>query len=103
MELPYNTTISKDLQNRTGQMTGSLADWGTKRRWVEQAFEALERAGYHIGSAYTATRDPSRARSPGRSNSVRTNCPARRGRPSRSFAPRCCTAWQTSQHRRQRM
>lgn len=60
MELPYNTTISKDILQKTGQMTGSLAGWDTKRRWVQQAFEALERAGYHIGSAYTAVKDPSR-------------------------------------------
>jgi len=60
MELPYNTTISKDILNRTGQLTGSLADWTTKRRWVQEAFEALERAGYYVGSAYTAVRDPSR-------------------------------------------
>jgi oxygen-independent coproporphyrinogen-3 oxidase len=60
MELPYNTTISKDLLKGTGQMTGSLADWPTKRRWVGEAFEALERAGYHVGSAYTAVKDPSR-------------------------------------------
>jgi oxygen-independent coproporphyrinogen III oxidase len=59
MELPYNTTISKDLLNKTGQMTGSLAGWDTKRRWVQEAFGALERAGYHIGSAYTAVKDPS--------------------------------------------
>jgi oxygen-independent coproporphyrinogen-3 oxidase len=58
MELPYNTTISKDLLQKTGQMTGSLAGWETKRRWVQEAFEALERAGYHIGSAYTAVKDP---------------------------------------------
>src|SRR5215831_418331 len=58
MELPYNTTISKDLLNHTGQMTGSLADWSTKRRWMQEAFEALERAGYHIGSAYTAVKNP---------------------------------------------
>jgi oxygen-independent coproporphyrinogen III oxidase len=62
MELPYNTTISKDLLQKTGQMTGSLAGWDTKRRWVAQAFEALERAGYHIGSAYTAVKDPARTR-----------------------------------------
>ena len=62
MELPYNTTISKDLLKGTGQMTGSLADWPTKRRWVGEAFEALERAGYHVGSAYTAVRNPSRTR-----------------------------------------
>ena len=60
MELPYNTTISKDLLNKTGQMTGSLAGWETKRRWVQQAFAALERAGYHIGSAYTAVKDPAK-------------------------------------------
>ncbi|HTM27324.1 MAG TPA: coproporphyrinogen-III oxidase family protein [Vicinamibacterales bacterium] len=60
MELPYNTTISKDLLQKTGQLTGSLAGWDTKRRWVERAFEALEGAGYHIGSAYTAVKDPSR-------------------------------------------
>ena len=62
MELPYNTTISKDLLKGTGQMTGSLADWTTKRGWVREAFEALERAGYHVGSAYTAVRNPSRTR-----------------------------------------
>jgi oxygen-independent coproporphyrinogen-3 oxidase len=60
MELPYNTTISKDLLNRTGQMTGSLAGWSTKRRWIQEAFEALERAGYHIGSAYTAVKNADR-------------------------------------------
>jgi oxygen-independent coproporphyrinogen-3 oxidase len=62
MELPYNTTISKDILQRTGQMTGSLAGWDTKRGWVEDAFEALERAGYHIGSAYTAVKEPSRTK-----------------------------------------
>lgn len=62
MELPYNTTISKDLLQKTGQMTGSLAGWDTKRRWVSEAFEALERAGYHVGSAYTAVKDPSRTK-----------------------------------------
>ena len=29
---------------------------------MQEAFEALEAAGYHVGSAYTATRDPSRSR-----------------------------------------
>ena len=62
MELPYNTTISKDILQKTGQLSGSLAGWETKRRWVQEAFEALERAGYHVGSAYTAVRNPSRTR-----------------------------------------
>jgi oxygen-independent coproporphyrinogen-3 oxidase len=62
MELPYNTTISKDILQKTGQMTGSLAGWDTKRGWVSEAFEALERAGYHVGSAYTAVKDPARTK-----------------------------------------
>jgi oxygen-independent coproporphyrinogen-3 oxidase len=62
MELPYNTTISRDLLKGTGQFGGGVATWATKRRWVEEAFAALEAAGYHVGSAYTAVKDPSRTR-----------------------------------------
>ncbi len=62
MELPFNTTISGDLRKGTGQFAERPADWPTKRRWVQEAFEALEGAGYHIGSAYTAVKDPSRTR-----------------------------------------
>ena len=60
MELPFNTTISKDLLKGTHMFAEAPASWSTKRRWVAEAFEALERAGYHVGSAYTAVRDPSR-------------------------------------------
>ena len=59
MELPYNTTITRDLMAGTGQFT-EVADWATKRRWVGEAFAALEAAGYHVGSAYTAVKDASR-------------------------------------------
>lgn len=62
MELPFNTTISGDLKKGTGQFTEHVAHWSTKRRWVTEAFEALERAGYHVASAYTAVKDPSRAK-----------------------------------------
>jgi oxygen-independent coproporphyrinogen-3 oxidase len=62
MELPFNTTISRDLLRGTHQFAEPVADWATKRRWVEQAFEALEAAGYHVGSAYTAVKDASRTR-----------------------------------------
>ena len=58
MELPYNTTISSDILKGTGQFAEGVATWATKRRWVEEAFMALERAGYHIGSAYTAVKNP---------------------------------------------
>ena len=60
MELPFNTTISGDLLKGTGKFPRSVADWATKRRWVGEAFEALEAAGYHVGSAYTAVKDPTR-------------------------------------------
>jgi len=60
MELPYNTTISGDLLKGTGQFADTVANWATKRRWVQDAFAALERAGYHIGSAYTAVKNPAK-------------------------------------------
>jgi oxygen-independent coproporphyrinogen-3 oxidase len=62
MELPFNTTISRDLLEGTGQFKAGVAGWSTKRRWHREAFEALERAGYHVGSAYTAVKDPARTR-----------------------------------------
>ena len=62
MELPYNTTISRDLLKRGGQFDEPVAQWSVKRRWVAEAFEALERAGYTVGSAYTAVKDPARTR-----------------------------------------
>src|SRR5690606_30129922 len=36
----------------------TVATWATKRRWVKEAFAALEQAGYTIGSAYTAVKNP---------------------------------------------
>ena len=62
MELPHNTTISRDLLKGGGQFEQPVASWSTKRRWVGEAFSALEAAGYTITSAYTATKDPSRTR-----------------------------------------
>ena len=60
MELPYNTTISKDLLRGTHIFSEPVVNWTTKRRWVQEAFEALERAGYTLRSAYTAVKNPSR-------------------------------------------
>jgi coproporphyrinogen III oxidase-like Fe-S oxidoreductase len=62
MELPFNTTISGNLLKGTNRFTQQVADWRTKRRWVGEAFAALEAAGYHIRSAYTAVKDKSRTR-----------------------------------------
>jgi oxygen-independent coproporphyrinogen-3 oxidase len=60
MELPYNTTISSDILKHKGQFSDPVANWATKRRWVDEAFTALEAAGYHIGSAYTAVKNPAK-------------------------------------------
>ena len=62
MELPFNTTISADKLKGLGQFNEEVANWETKRRWVGEAFGALETAGYSIGSAYTAVKDPSRTK-----------------------------------------
>ena len=57
MEVPFNTTIFKSMKEE-GKLTAPVADWPTKRRWVTQAYESLEKAGYTITSAYTAVKDP---------------------------------------------
>ncbi len=57
MEIPHNTTIYRQMRDG-GSEIAPVADWPTKRRWVEEAFARLESAGYHIGSAYTACKSP---------------------------------------------
>ena len=61
MELPYNTEYSKVA--RSGQpLPFNLADWPTKRAWVDYAFNEFIAAGYEISSAYTVVRDKQRVR-----------------------------------------
>ncbi len=61
MEVPYNTTIYQQMRE-AGKTLAPVAEWETKRRWVGEAFAALEAAGYAVTSAYTAVRDPACAR-----------------------------------------
>jgi oxygen-independent coproporphyrinogen-3 oxidase len=61
MEVPYNTTIFKEMKE-TGKLSAPVADWATKRRWVSEAFAAFEEAGYTVTSAYTAVRNPEQTR-----------------------------------------
>jgi len=61
MEIPYNTTIFKDMR-ANHKAVAPVADWRTKRAWVSYAFAQLENAGYSITSAYTAVKDPARTR-----------------------------------------
>src|SRR5687768_12400116 len=61
MEIPFNTAIYKQMKTE-GRLVAPVADWDTKRRWVTYAFEEMEKAGYTVGSAYTAVRDKSKTK-----------------------------------------
>ena len=56
MELPFNTIYSQDVLGNRIEVP--VADWATKRAWVDYAFDELLAAGYHVSSAYTLVRDP---------------------------------------------
>lgn len=56
MELPFNTVYSKDILGN--QIESPVADWPTKRDWVNYAFDEMIAAGYHVSSAYTLIKDP---------------------------------------------
>jgi oxygen-independent coproporphyrinogen III oxidase len=51
MELPYNTTISQDILKKG--ITSPIADWNTKRHWLNYAFEEFLKHDYEIGSTDT--------------------------------------------------
>ncbi len=64
MELPFNTVFSKEL-HVVGQNTvdpAQVADWPTKRAWVDYAFNEFMAAGYAVSSAYTVVRDPAKTK-----------------------------------------
>ena len=61
MEIPYNTTIYKEMQE-SGKLTAPVADWPTKRRWVSEAFDMFVEAGYTVTSAYTVVKDPEKVK-----------------------------------------
>ncbi len=56
MELPFNTVFVKSSRAE-GEPT-PVADWPTKRAWVDWAFNRFAEAGYAVSSAYTMVRDP---------------------------------------------
>lgn len=64
MELPFNTTFSKELTviGQESAPEGHVADWPTKRRWVDEAFAMFKAAGYEVSSAYTVVKDKSKAK-----------------------------------------
>jgi oxygen-independent coproporphyrinogen-3 oxidase len=62
MELPYNTVFSKEMQVIGQDQPSPVADWPTKRAWVQYAFDEMARAGYEVSSAYTMVKDKARCR-----------------------------------------
>jgi oxygen-independent coproporphyrinogen-3 oxidase len=60
MELPYNTVISREMIEKG--LDSPIADWPTKQRWLDYAYEQFQARGYRIASAYTlaTTRKPCR-------------------------------------------
>jgi len=64
MELPFNTVYSKELRvlGQEAPVAHEIADWPTKRAWVDYAFDQLGGAGYEVSSAYTVVKDRARCR-----------------------------------------
>ncbi len=58
MELPFNTVYSQDILGN--RIETPVADWPTKRAWVDYAFDQLAAAGYATSSGYTMVRDASK-------------------------------------------
>ncbi len=63
MELPYNTVFSKELKViGNDEPAMAIADWPTKRAWVQYAFDEMQKAGYEISSATTVVKDKANTR-----------------------------------------
>ena len=61
MEIPYNTTIYQTMKTE-GRLVAPVADWETKRRWVDYAFGEFEKVGYTVTSTTTVVRDPEKVK-----------------------------------------
>jgi oxygen-independent coproporphyrinogen III oxidase len=61
MEIPYNTTIYQRMKAE-GKLVAPVADWETKRGWVEYAFAEFEKLGYTVTSATTVVKDPDKTK-----------------------------------------
>ncbi|HEY1603299.1 MAG TPA: coproporphyrinogen-III oxidase family protein [Pirellulales bacterium] len=58
MELPFNTVYSQDILGN--HVETPVADWPTKRAWVDYAYDEMGAAGYSVSSGYTLVRDASK-------------------------------------------
>ncbi|MEK7706835.1 MAG: coproporphyrinogen-III oxidase family protein [Verrucomicrobiota bacterium] len=61
MEVPFNTGLYQQMK-ATGQLVAPVADWETKRRWVDYAYREFEKIGYTVTSGTTVVRDPAKVK-----------------------------------------
>lgn len=61
MEVPYNTGIYQQMKAE-GKLVAPVADWETKRRWVDYAYGEFEKVGYTVTSGTTVVRDPEKVK-----------------------------------------
>jgi len=61
MEVPYNTGIYQQMKTE-GKLVAPVADWETKRAWVDYAYHEFEKIGYTVTSGTTVVRDPARVK-----------------------------------------
>ena len=61
MEVPYNTGIYRQMKAE-GKLVAPVADWETKRRWVNYAYGEFEKAGYTVTSTTTVVKDPAKVK-----------------------------------------
>ncbi len=61
MEVPYNTGIYQQMKAE-GKLVAPVADWATKRRWVDFAFGEFEKVGYTVTSTTTVVKDPAQVK-----------------------------------------
>jgi oxygen-independent coproporphyrinogen-3 oxidase len=54
MEVPHNTVIAR--HSKSSGDAPPVADWRTKRAWVDYAFGEFEKEGYVVSSAYTVVK-----------------------------------------------
>jgi oxygen-independent coproporphyrinogen-3 oxidase len=61
MEVPFNTGIYQQMK-AGGKLVAPVADWETKRAWVDYAYREFEKVGYTVTSGTTVVRDPAKVK-----------------------------------------
>ncbi len=61
MEVPFNTGIYQQMK-ADGKLVAPVADWETKRAWVDYAYREFEKIGYTVTSGTTVVRDPAKVK-----------------------------------------